>query len=168
MIRSRQTLALYMRNFIFGVEDSLVSTVGFISGIAIAGVAVADIVLTGFVLISVEAFSMGVGSFLSEYSAEEFEQKKVVSNKGAATGAVIMFLSYLLSGFIPLLPYVLIPESLYVMGVSVALTLFALALLAVFNGKMSRVPVWNEVFRMIVISGLSIVVGTVVGSFIHF
>ena len=55
--------ALYLRNFIFGVEDSLVSTVGLLSGVAVANVDQATIFLTGMVLIFVEAFSMGVGSF---------------------------------------------------------------------------------------------------------
>ena len=61
----------YFRNFIFGVEDSLVSTVGLLSGIAIADVPGHTIFLTGVVLIFVEAFSMAAGTFLSEYSAEE-------------------------------------------------------------------------------------------------
>ena len=61
---------LYMRNLIFGAEDSLVSTVGLLSGIAIGGVPKSAIILTGIVLIFVEAFSMGVGSYLSEYSVE--------------------------------------------------------------------------------------------------
>ncbi len=62
----------FIRNFVFGVEDSLVSTVGLLSGIAVAGIGRSDIVVTGVVLISVEVFSMGVGSFLSERSAEEY------------------------------------------------------------------------------------------------
>jgi VIT1/CCC1 family predicted Fe2+/Mn2+ transporter len=51
---------IYLRNFIFGVEDSLVSTVGLLSGVAVAGVASRTILLTGVVLIFVEAFSMAV------------------------------------------------------------------------------------------------------------
>ena len=49
--------ALYIRNFVFGVEDSLASTVGLLSGIATAGVNASTIVVTGAVLIFVEAFS---------------------------------------------------------------------------------------------------------------
>ena len=52
----------YFRNFIFGVEDSLVSTVGLLSGVAIAGVPSRTILLTGVVLILVEAFSMAAGA----------------------------------------------------------------------------------------------------------
>lgn len=37
----------YFRNFIFGVEDSLVSTVGLLSGVAIAGVAQRSLLAVG-------------------------------------------------------------------------------------------------------------------------
>src|SRR3989344_3129963 len=66
-----KNFVLYVRNFIFGAEDSLVSTVGLLSGVAIGGVAKVDILLPGMVLIFVEAFSMAVGSFLAEFSVRK-------------------------------------------------------------------------------------------------
>ena len=66
-----KTFILFVRNFIFGAEDSLVSTVGLLAGVASAGIPRKDIIISGVVLIFVEAFSMGVGSFLSERTTEE-------------------------------------------------------------------------------------------------
>ena len=40
----------YLRSFIFGVEDSLVSTVGLLSGVAIANASRDTILLTGTVV----------------------------------------------------------------------------------------------------------------------
>ena len=60
----KDSFAHYFSSFIFGVEDSLVSTVGLLSGVAVAGVTRTDIFITGIILIFVEAFSMGVGNFL--------------------------------------------------------------------------------------------------------
>ena len=94
--------ATYFRNFVFGVEDSLVSTVGLLSGIAIAGVAQKTIFLTGIVLIFVEGFSMAAGSFLSEASAEEYSARQNVSPRHSALAGVVMFVSYFVAGFIPL------------------------------------------------------------------
>lgn len=37
-LSQRESRASFLRTFVFGVEDSLVSTVGLLSGIAIAGV----------------------------------------------------------------------------------------------------------------------------------
>ncbi len=61
----------YLRNFIFGVEDSLVSTVGLLAGVAAAEISAQAILTTGLVLIVVEGFSMGIGSFLTEETTEE-------------------------------------------------------------------------------------------------
>jgi len=81
-MKHKNTLAVYVRNFVFGVEDSLVSTVGLLSGIASAGASTATIFLTGTVLIFVEAFSMAVGSYLSEESVEEYEKAIKLYNEG--------------------------------------------------------------------------------------
>ncbi|KKS05141.1 MAG: hypothetical protein UU58_C0001G0001, partial [Candidatus Nomurabacteria bacterium GW2011_GWA2_41_25] len=43
---THKTFILYVRNFIFGAEDSLVSTVGLLSGIASAGIARKEIIIS--------------------------------------------------------------------------------------------------------------------------
>src|SRR5690606_6400064 len=102
----REQFAFYFRNFIFGVEDSLVSTVGLLSGIAISDVPRASILLSGLVLICVEAFSMGVGSFLAEDSGRGVLLKKDPSAHVTVTGGLVMFISYFCAGFLPLAPYI--------------------------------------------------------------
>src|SRR5688572_20528634 len=108
MDTKRAQFSLYLRNVIFGVEDSLVSTVELLAGIAYASVSHATILLTGFVLVFVEAFSMAVGSFLSEDSAQEYESQSTVSLRTPITGGVLMFFSYLLAGLIPIAPFIFI------------------------------------------------------------
>ena len=101
--------AAYIRNFVFGVEDSLISTVSLLSGITIAGVQSKTIFVTGFILIFVEAFSMAIGSFVSEHSAEDYLHKKDTPTKQPVLDGAIMFFSYFISGFIPLFPYIVAP-----------------------------------------------------------
>ena len=60
-----------VRDVVFGLEDSLVSTVGTITGVAVATHSPYIVMLTGVVLISVEAVSMAAGSYLSSKSATE-------------------------------------------------------------------------------------------------
>src|SRR3989344_788401 len=99
---------LYVKNFIFGAEDSLVSTVGLLAGIVSAGVSQREIIISGVVLICVEAFSMSVGSFVSERTTEEFYPSFQEKKSKSIPAALIMFLSYLVCGFIPLFPYFII------------------------------------------------------------
>lgn len=152
---SRKTFALYVRNFVFGVEDSLVSTVGLISGIAAAGVPRLTVVLTGVVLVFVEAFSMGVGSFLSERSAEEYITHKEAVSRPSIMAAFIMFISYLVAGFLPLLPYVFITVH-YAFPLSIVFSLVFLFLLGVLSAKAFRINIIRNGMEMLVMGGLQL------------
>ncbi len=154
--------SLIIRNFTFGVEDSLVSTVGLLAGIALASIDTKTIVVTGVVLIFVEAFSMGVGSLLSEQSVEEYESKKEVALTKPGLAALVMFASYVLAGLIPLAPYVFSTSRMAVWW-SIGLTLIALALLGAINAHVFRVRVWKDALLTLLMGGLAIAVGIVVG-----
>jgi len=152
----------YYRNFVFGVEDSLVSTVGLLSGITIAGVSRDTILVTGIVLIFVEAISMGAGSFLSESSAEIYESHQDEPTKRSYLDALVMFISYLVSGFIPLLPYVFLSQDVAFWS-SIGISLFILFLLGIIGAEMSGTKIWKSVTRMVLVGGSAIAVGSIVG-----
>lgn len=162
MRKGTRKYSMVVRNFTFGVEDSLVSTVGLLAGIALARVDTKTIVVTGVVLIFVEAFSMGVGSLLSEQSVEEYESKKEVALTKPGFAAVVMFVSYVVAGLIPLAPYVFSHTRAAVWW-SIALTLIALALLGALNAHIFRVRVWKDALLTLLMGGLAIGVGIVVG-----
>ena len=154
--------ATYFRNFIFGVEDSLVSTVGLLSGIAIAGVASETIVLTGAIPILAGPFSMAVGSFLSESSAAEYVSTARTNQRSSYIASVVMFASYFLAGFIPLAPYMFFAgES--ALALSVACSLLALFVLGAISGALSRRGIFTHALRMMLIGGIAIAAGVAAG-----
>ncbi|MBP7057231.1 VIT1/CCC1 transporter family protein [Candidatus Gracilibacteria bacterium] len=65
-----------IRDIVFGLEDGLVSTVGVLTGIASGTDDHFIVILSGIVLIMVEALSMGVGSFLSAQSERELQSRQ--------------------------------------------------------------------------------------------
>ena len=156
---------IYLRNFIFGVEDSLVSTVGLLSGIAIAGVPAKTILLTGTVLIFVEAFSMAVGSFLSEHSADTYAKQEEAAFRTPIIGGMIMFFSYFVSGFIPLGPYLFASPGAALKW-SIGLSLAALFVLGVIGAKLSTTSLWKSGIRMAAFGGIAIALGIIVGRII--
>lgn len=153
----------YLRNFIFGVEDSLVSTVGLLSGVAIAGMEPKQIFVTGLILIFVEALSMSAGSFLSESSAEEYVSHSENISNTSYVAAFVMFVSYALSGFVPLLPYVFLPVS-SAFPVSVTLSITMLFVLGLIGAHLSKTDYLKSALRMTFIGGGAIIVGILVGS----
>lgn len=151
-----------IRNFTFGVEDSLASTVGLLSGVASAQASNQMIILTGLVLIFTEALSMGVGSFLSEQSVSEYKNHKDVSLKSSVPGAVIMFVSYLIAGLLPLSPYVLFPMP-YSLYLSIAASLVGLGFLGYLNARFSKVNPTKLIVRMLILGGLVAIAGVFIG-----
>ena len=144
----------------------MVSTIGLLSGIAVAGVPRPTIILTGIILIFVEAISMAAGSFLSEYSVEEETNRKpVMPFKKSLFGGGVMFFSYFIAGFIPLFPY-LTQSITSPFKISVSVSLVSLFILGLLGGKAKRVNVLKRGIRMVVIGGFAIAAGIIVGGLI--
>ncbi len=152
--------AVHLRNLVFGVEDGIVSTVGLLSGIAIAGVPRATILLTGVVLIFVEAISMAAGSFLSEASVDDLSEES--APKASISAGVIMFSSYFAAGFVPLMPYLFLDVGQAFVA-SIFVSLASLFVLGYWSGNGSRKPM-KKALRMMLVGGAAILVGVLAGS----
>lgn len=162
---AKQT-ASYVRTFVFGVEDSLVSTVGLLSGIAVGGMDKPQIILTGVVLLFVEAFSMGVGSLISEQSAEEYVQHREVPITNDIINSAIMFVSYFLFGLVPLAPYMfLAPEQ--ALPLSIVDTLAALFLLGVVGAMVFKINILRNGLRTLLLGGAAIAIGILAASWLQ-
>ncbi len=160
--KKSNTMGSYVRSFTFGVEDSLASTVGLLSGIASANLNNSAVILTGVVLIITEALSMGVGSFLSEQSVSEYNDHKDKPLAKSIPAAVIMFASYLLAGLIPLSPYAFFkyPTS---MELSISATLVGLVFLGLINAHISKTSAVRGVLRMVIMGGSVTIAGVLAG-----
>ena len=154
--------SLYVRNIIFGVEDSLVSTVGLLAGIATSSTPVHTILVTGVIYIFVEGYSMAAGSYLSEHSAQEYETGERVKSNEPLLGALVMFASFIIAGIVPLAPYLLFSAGM-ALAVSVIASLIFLGILGYVHGKISKVARIPNIIRMIVVGGIAIVLGIVIG-----
>ena len=161
----KKQLELYLRNVIFGVTDSLVSTVGLLSGIDVSGTPRNVIILTGVVYAFVEAFSMAVGSFLSEESAEEVEANGEVADGNALVGGVVMFISFILASFIPIVPYMLfgVGQALWM---SIGFSLLALLVTGFISARITKVNIMSHGLRMVLLGGAAILIGIIVGRFV--
>ncbi len=162
MFRRRSSIS-YFRNFIFGVEDSLVSTVGLLSGLAAAEMSKEVIFLTGMVLIFVEAFSMGAGSLLAESSAEEYSTGVNRISRPDIFSALIMFVSYFASGFIPLSAYLFLPVGT-ALTYSIVFSLAALFILGLIGARISGANPLKNGLRIVCIGGIAIFLGYFVGT----
>lgn len=156
--------AMYLRSIVFGINDSLVSTVGFLAGISVAGVPSATIILTGTIYALVEAFSMAMGDFLSEESAEEYVSHSNVNDRPSIISAVLMFISCVLASLVPLVPYVIFASDTALV-VSVCLSVFSLFVVGIVSARFSRLPMLWRGARMALLGGAAIAMGVSIGIF---
>lgn len=142
------------------------STVGLLAGVAAADVERHTILLTGGVLIAVEALSMGVGSLLSESFTEEYVERSTGTERRSVGAAMIMFVSYFVAGFIPLFPYILLDrEPALVTSITASCT--ALFLLGFLGARHFGSRGYRSGIRMLLLGGGAIVIGILVGRLLH-
>ncbi len=158
---------IYIRNIIFGIIDSLVSTVGLLAGVSIGGAPRATIILTGVVYAFVEAFSMAVGSFLSEQSTEEYEKKSELPERTALVGSFVMFLTFVFAAFIPIAPYYFIDNAMSAFWISISLSVVILFIVGAIVAKISHTNPWKHGIKMVILVTAAIAIGVLVGRFIN-
>ncbi len=158
MKRIKKTDKQYLRTIIFGVEDSLVSTTGLIAGIGVGSDNKKFVLLAGTVAIFIEAISMGAGEYISDDGVNDDKKHHIPIISG-----VLMFLSYMLAGLLPLAPIVLAsyPESL-VYGVIIAFT--GLFLLGWAKGKILGTSPIKSGLKVLAIGGIATLAGITIGS----
>ena len=159
-----------MREIVFGLEDSLVSTLGALTGIALAAQSTYIVILSGLVLIAAEGMSMTAGSYLSSKSAtaarQQFHKQKNKERPRPIRAAMVMGVFYFLGGFVPLAPYFFLPIHQAVLPsiVSTAVVLFFVGFWAAGYTKRSKLKSGLE---MVIISLLAAGVGYLIGQLVH-
>jgi VIT1/CCC1 family predicted Fe2+/Mn2+ transporter len=151
----------FVRNLTYGLEDSLISTTGVLVGVASAGFSRKAIIITGLILILVEATSMAFGAFLAE---ENFLKtaRTPYTTKQVAFYALVMFLSYTIAGLIPLLPFVFGWRHAVVISMLLAMTAL-FSMIWIFQRNMTKAIIMTSIGYVILV--ISIKVGMLVQTY---
>lgn len=157
----------YLREIIFGLEDSFVSTLGAVTGIAAGAGSRNLVILAGLVIITVEALSMAAGSYLSSKAVSDAERQEQVWDpegdlKHPALAGAVMGLFYLLAGLVPLLPYLLFSLDRAVL-VSIVFTLLMLFATGIWQTRYTKRLWWKSGVEMLLVGGAAIALGYAVG-----
>jgi predicted membrane protein (TIGR00267 family) len=162
-----------IREIIFGLEDSLVSTLGAVTGIAVGAGSQYIVILSGLVLIAAESMSMAAGSYLSSKNAAQAEavfhnKKKPTEPTRPTRAAFVMGVFYLTGGFVPLAPYFFLDVRAAMLP-SVIGTAIVLFLLGVWAAQYTKRSAWRSGLEMTIVSlaaaGVGYLIGRAVASF---
>ena len=154
----------YLRSALFGLQDGLVSTTGVVVGIS-TGVSNKEIViLAAFVAVAVEATSMAAGQYSSEKAVHQLD-KTGKHTDSVMLGAIIMFVSYLLAGLIPIIPIILFNQS-EARILSVIFAFIGLFIIGFIKGKIVDHHAFRSAIELFVIGATATTIGLVVGHFL--
>lgn len=152
----------YFRSIMFGLQDGLVSTTGVVVGISAGVPDKAIIVLASFVAVSVEASSMAAGQYSSEKAVHQLS-KTGRHRDSLIIGAMLMFFSYFVAGFVPIFPFLIFPSDTARI-ISMVFAFATLFLVGFVKGKFVKYQAFRSAVEMLLIGGLAAAVGLIVGN----
>ncbi|OGH20176.1 MAG: hypothetical protein A3D74_02720 [Candidatus Levybacteria bacterium RIFCSPHIGHO2_02_FULL_37_13] len=151
----------YLRSAFFGLQDGLVSTTGVVVGISTGVEQKAIIILASFVAVTVEASSMAAGQYSSEKAVHQMD-KTGKHTDNLIAGAIIMFVSYLLAGMIPIIPIVIFDQPL-AKFLSIIFAFVGLFVIGYIKGKIVQHKPLRSATELLVIGGIATLIGLIVG-----
>jgi VIT1/CCC1 family predicted Fe2+/Mn2+ transporter len=215
-----------IREFVFGIQDGLISTVGLLAGVQSATDSNAVVIITGLTSIFAGAISMAAGSYLSSSAEKEIFDKELreaeelaerepylaaegllnaLSEEGLkreqgyrivkllaqeegvflrtfqekvfglgsaeinrpAQAAMVMGVSFIVGGIIPLLPYLILGGS-NALYLSVGLAAVTLFFVGIFKGHLAVKPLFLSGLQFFLIAIGAGVLGYAIGLFVEY
>lgn len=156
----------YFRTAVFGLEDALVSTTGMVVGIAAGTPDRRFILLAGLVTVAVEALSMAAGQYISERTLHEMPGKKQ-HHDSLILGSLIMFVSYILAGMVPIIPLTLFTGN-QALIFSLGFALVGLFILGFAKATITGAKPTRSALEVLFLGGAAASIGAAVGYSLRF
>jgi VIT1/CCC1 family predicted Fe2+/Mn2+ transporter len=126
----KKTIRDYLPSIVYGGSDGTVTTFAVMAGAMGAGIDARVVIILGFANLFSDGFSMASADYLSEDSRIG-ESKKI-----ALRNAYITFFSFIVIGFVPLVPLLFLKNNAFIY--SCIFTLITFASIGYMRGKVLR------------------------------
>lgn len=161
----KNVLRKNLPEFVYGATDGTVTTFAVAAGAVGAGLPFSVVVILGVANLFSDGFSMACSNYLSELSKDD------VSKKNAFNNATITFLSFVLVGLIPILPFIFYFISGAKIGHAFSITLILTAISFLFIGYVrGRViqtrSVFMTSFLSLAVGGFAATISYFIGAFL--
>ena len=160
------------REIVFGLEDSIVSTLGVVVGIAAGTDSRYLVVLSTIVVVVVESLSMTAGTYLSNKSQIEldlasgklgFPNRRHLTSE-SISDSLFMGISYLLGGVISVLPFLFFPPLSAIIP-AVLLSVVVLFSIGYIKGKIAKISSLRSGLEMSLVSLVAALLAYLIGIF---
>lgn len=152
----------YLRSGFFGAEDALISTTGLIMGVATSTQNKEFIIIASLIAISVAALSAATSELISEETIVLKERK---NKDNSYPDALIMFISYFVSGFIPLIPIMVLKLPTSLIGAALA-SILGFIIIGLLRGELTHTSLRKSILQVLIIGAIAAGVGGIVGLYL--
>jgi VIT1/CCC1 family predicted Fe2+/Mn2+ transporter len=146
----------YIRDAVFAASDGLVTTFAVVAGSFGASFGTNVVIILGFANLLADGLSMSSGTYMGVKSEMDFEKgegdKHLVGGSPVKQG-LITFGSFVIAGFIPLIPYVVNLSSKFFS--SLILVFISMFVIGMVRGRFTKKSWYKSGLETLLIGGMS-------------
>lgn len=164
----------FIKPAVLGASDGIVTTFAVVAGVVGAQLAVEIIIILGIANMVADGFSMAIGDFLGERSVQKLEQTsgEDKSQESIWQTSVVTFVSFVIAGLLPLLPYILrvvgVPVPIeYQFLLSIIATLSAMFLVGSMRTVVTGGRWWKNGLEMLFVGSVAAFVAYFLGALVE-
>lgn len=158
-----------IRNIVLAGNDGIITTFSVVAGSIGAGLDTSVILILGFANLFADGFSMASGTYLgvkSEIEYQKSEGNKVNLGLRPLVNGIITFFSFVLLGFLPLLPYFFGLNNSF--KISLLLVFGSMTLIGIFRGIITKKNIFKAWVESIGVGGIAALVSFYVGKLVDY
>lgn len=156
--------ALRLHSVVVSANDGITTTFAVVAGALGASLSPSIVLILGFANLFADGLSMATGSYLGVKAEIEFEEGKgqdIKVGKEPLKNALTTFISFVVAGLVPILPYLFSLENSFV--ISCLFVIFALFIVGILRGIYTNKKILKTGVENTLIGGMSAVLAYTVG-----
>jgi VIT1/CCC1 family predicted Fe2+/Mn2+ transporter len=170
--RKQTIFGQFIRDVVFGTNDALLTNIGIITGFTASLVSNRLIILAVLVDVFTSAFAMATGTYLSRTSEDDYfaasltKQTKSGVDKALANpyiASVVMWVVYVISGMIPLIPFFFGLPPTTAAKITVVLGALTFLIVGVFKAKVTNTSVVKSAAQFFILGTVAALIGYGIG-----
>jgi len=162
----------YIEDLIYGANDGIITTFAIVAGVIGAGLPPKTILIIGLANVFADGFSMATSDYLGRTSEQEVavedgaKKNSFFLKVNPKISALLTFFSFVILGFVPLVPYVLLGDSPLVFKYTIALTAIALFVVGALRSLVTKRSFFRQGIEVLFVGGIAATIAYEVGLFV--
>ncbi len=164
--KKKENISSYLGEAVYGANDGIVTTFAVVSGASGATLGINAVIIMGIANLIADGFSMGASSYISIKTHDDVKNVNSfwkVSSPNAFKRSLVTFISFVIAGIIPLIPFFISyseKNSFIISSISSGVTFFVVGGARSFATKRNF---FVSGIEMLVIGGTAATIAYVVG-----